>query len=502
MDTAQAPKHLLLSRFSAFLARQMGLHFPPKRWPDLLHGMETAAQAFGFEDAAACMQWLLTAPLSRPRIEILAGHLTVGETYFLREPQVFDALETHILPALIQTRRESEKRLRIWSAGCSTGEEPYSLAILVQRTIPDYKQWNITILGTDINPHALHKAALGVYGDWSFRNAPPWLLDGYFLKTGREQYRIKPEIRNMVTFSYLNLAEDVYPSLANNTNALDVIFCRNVLMYFEPELAAKVVQQHYRSLVDGGWLIVSPTEISQASFAQLEAVNFPGAVLHRKNAAPATSATQQEVAVQAGFLNEAKINAALKPGPSKRQPQPLAVRKTPPKPPLPQASAYEQALALYRQGRYAEATEQVTQLLAEQRDNVEAINLMVRIHANQGQLATALQWCEQAIAADRLNPTGHYLLAIVSLERGQLEDAVLALKRTLYLDQDFVLAYFTLGNICRRQGRHKTAEKYFANAQLLLGVYSHEDVLPESDGMTAGRLREIILSMDEQEKVT
>lgn len=493
MDT----RHSLVSRFSLFLTQHMGLYFPPRRWGDLLRGMETAAQAFGCADAEACMQWLLAEPLNRKRIEILAGHLTVGETYFFREPHVFEALETCILPALIQSRRASEKRLRIWSAGCSTGEEAYSLAILLQRMIPDYKQWNITILGTDINPHALRTASLGIYSNWSFRNAPPWLVAGYFSEAEKGQYRIRPEVRTMVTFSYLNLAEDAYPSLANNTNALDIIFCRNVLLYFAPELAAKVVRQHCRALLDGGWLVVSPTEISPASFAELESVNFPGAILLRKKTACTKRYNVGEVPVVPEFLDEAKVLAAMKPLSIERKTQPIAARKIPS---LQPASLYEQALVLFRQGRYAEAEEQITRLLAEQQNHVPAVNLMARIHANQGQLAVARQWCERALAADRLNPAGHYVLATVLLELGELEGAEQALKRTLYLDQDFVLAHFTLGNLCRRQVRHKAAEKCFANALSLASAYARDDVLPESDGMTAGRLIEIIRSMNKQEK--
>lgn len=126
------------------------------------------------------------------------------------------------------------------------------------------------------------------------------------------------------------------------------------------------------------------------------------------------------------------------------------------------------------------------------------MNLMVRIHANQGQLAAALHWCERSIAADRVNPAGYYLMAVVLLEQGQTEEAMLALKRTLYLDQDFVLAHFTLGNLYRSQSRHKEAGKYFANTLSLLKGYSLEDVLPESEGMTAGRLVEIIRSISDK----
>ncbi len=497
METGQTHQYAMLPRFSEFLAQQMGLHFPPERWCDLLRGVENAAGEFGLQDAEACMQWLLSTPLDRKRIETLACHLSVGETYFFRDPQVFEALQMHILPALIQSRRESVKTLRIWSAGCATGEEAYSFAILVQRMIPDFRQWQIIILATDINPHALARAESGIYGEWSFRNAPEWLKNGYFSATGEGRYEIMPSVRKMVTFAYLNLMEDSYPSPMNNTNALDIIFCRNVLIYFKPALAAQVVRRHYLSLTDGGWLISSPTESFQITSEIMETVNFPGAILYRKNASGMGMARSSVAPFLARPepLEPSIIRPAGATKQAMRRPTAITVEKAPPRP-----ADYQQAFTLYRQGRYGEATAQAAMLLASGQNKVQAMNLLARIHANQGDLVRARQWCRQAIDADRLNPAGHYLLAIVLLEQGQTDDSMQELKRTLYLDQDFVPAYFTLGNLYRQQGRHKEARKYFDNALLLLNAHPPEETLPETEGMTAGHLAEMIQALCDREK--
>src|SRR4030042_1729777 len=132
-------------------------------------------------------------------------------------------------------RPKTEKRLRFWSAGCSTGEEPFSLAILLDKLIPDLKDWNVTILATDINTGAIRKAEEGTYSDWSFRDNPPWFKEHYFEKVDGSHHRLLPRIRKIVTFWYLHLSEDHYPALQNNTNAMDFIFCRNVLMDFAPD---------------------------------------------------------------------------------------------------------------------------------------------------------------------------------------------------------------------------------------------------------------------------
>src|SRR6185369_14530038 len=251
-----------LSRLSEYVTGWLGLHFPKKRWRDLERNICHAALELGFEDTDACIEQLVSGQLVKGQEEVLASHLTIGETYFFREQKSFDILENHILPDLIASRRGRDQRLRIWSAGCSTGEEPYSLAILLSRLIPDLRDWQITILATDINSRSLGKAVKGIYSDWSFRGVPQWLTQRYFTKTADGRYALSHDIMRMVTFSILNLAEDSYPSLSTNTNAIDIIFCRNVLMYFESKQQQRVIQGFQRSVLDTGWLVVSPCETS------------------------------------------------------------------------------------------------------------------------------------------------------------------------------------------------------------------------------------------------
>jgi chemotaxis protein methyltransferase CheR len=197
--------HSSLAQLSEFIADRMGFHFPRERWLDLERGMRSASRAFGFEDVESCVQWLVSSPVTRRQIEILASHLSVGETYFFRERQTFDVLEARVLPELINRRRDTGRRLRIWSAGCCTGEEPYSIAILLKRMLPDLEDWQITVLATDINPQFLQKAADGIYGEWSFRGVPAELKERYFAKRHNGRFEILPEIKGIVTFSYLNL---------------------------------------------------------------------------------------------------------------------------------------------------------------------------------------------------------------------------------------------------------------------------------------------------------
>jgi chemotaxis protein methyltransferase CheR len=489
-----------LAQLSEFVADRMGFHFPRERWLDLERGMRSVTRAFEFDDMDSCVQWLVSSPLTQSRIETLASHLTVGETYFFRERQSFDLLESRVLPELIARRRATERRLRIWSAGCCTGEEPYSIAILLKRMLPDFGNWQITILATDINPQFLKKAADGVYNEWSFRGVPAELKSRYFAKRHNGRFEVLPEIKRMVTFCYLNLMEDSYPSLLNNTNAMDLIFCRNVLMYFGSERAKQVVGKLHLSLLDGGWLVVSPCEVSHLLFEQFVTANFPGAIFYRKDHRKASVGILSDLEALPDCAIESTPPFSLGPA---TEPE-IAVTEPPtafiaPDIPIakkiePEETLYDKSLRLYEQGFYEEAAKMLSTVLAEDPNDVKAAVLLARVYANQGKLAEASRCSEQAVAADRLNPFCHILQATILQEQGAIPEAARALQRALYLEPNLVLAHFALGNIARRQEKLREATRHFDNVRALLGAYSPEQVLPEFDGMTAGRLMEIIRS--------
>ena len=454
---------------SGFIAEEMGLHFPRERWADLQRGLAGAADEFGFDDVASCADWLLSSPLTKAQLQVLASHLTIGETYFFREKKTFAVLANSVLPELIQSRRGREQRLRIWSAACCTGEEAYSLAILLRQVLPDPADWQVTILATDINGRFLRKAVAVSYGEWSFRDAPADLKERYFSRSADGRYVVAPAIKDMVTFAHLNLVEDVYPSLATDTNAMDLILCRNVLMYFTPAQMRRVIGKLHHALIDGGWLVVSPSEASQALFPQFVTRNYSGVILYQKS--------------------DAQVRGGQTPAPT---PFGETAEHF--------APAFE-APSLYEQGRYAEAADTLLAALPEQAPEPETFSLLARALANQGNLADALMWCDRWIDADKLNAGGHYLRAIVLLEQGKEDEARGSLQRAVYLHPDFVLAHFALGNLARSRGKPGETDRYFRNALHLLARHQPDDLLPESDGLTAGRLTETITVLTALEQV-
>ncbi|MGC1404833.1 MAG: CheR family methyltransferase [Thermodesulfobacteriota bacterium] len=461
---------ILLAQAGEFISGSMGLYFPKGRRRELERGLRSAAPDFGFEDPEAYTRWLISSTLDKSQIEILAGHLTVGETYFFRDKRTFALLEEKILPELIKLRRTTGKVLRIWSAGCCSGEEPYSLAILLHKIMGDTKDWNISLLATDINPVFLRKASAGIYGEWSFRDTPEWVRERYFTKTKEKRFELHPKIRKRVSFTYHNLAETAYPSLLTNTNALDLILCRNVLMYLTPDHQTYVNGKLGQCLVEGGWLITGPSETTDAPSSGLVNVHFQGATFYKK---------QETRGLTTGLtIDDWRLSI------EKQEPKRLATDSIKSTIVNQQLSMTPRRLAIEKQPSSADFQSSII-------DQPSTIQ-MARTAANQGSLPEALGYCEKAIAADRFNPGHYYLQASILQEQGKLKEATADLKKALYLDQDFIPAHILLGNLTLRQGNRRESSRHFRNALRLLGCRPSEEVIPGAEGLTAGRLREIV----------
>ena len=529
-----------LALFAKFIARAMGLHFTRERLFELDQKMVAVAKDAGYADAEQYQIWLMSAPLSREQLETLARALTIGETYFLRDPRSYQVLEQELIPGLLARRRGKDLSLRIWSAGCSSGEEPYTLAILLSRAIPDLANWNISLVATDINPQALERGRQGIYSQWSFRNSPSWLMD-YFQKTAEGRFEIAPRIRTMVHFDYMNLADNAAVAQCAGTDFLDIIFCRNVMLYFDPVQIERTIARFHAALRDGGWLFVGPTEVDPRFTKGFTCLRFPGAFVLRKGVenasalrhpSPAPLGDAARSVALASPSSRAGDTLAPRAGDSSKSdwglapqvPVPLPTAGQPPGPafdrqgsaqggpeiataPDPATTSrqpeppdgHAEALALYQAGSYEKSADSVRRSLLAGPQPVETLILGARAFANIGRFSEAREFCEAAIAADRLSPQSHYLLSIILEQQGEVAAAATSLKNVLFLDQDHLMAYFALGNLSRQTGDASGSERNFANALQLLERRDPHEVLPEAEGMTAGHLAQIIRTITKGE---
>jgi len=226
--------------------------------------------------------------------------MTTNETSFFRnEPQLL-CFSDEVLPQIIREKMQGQRTrsLRLWSAGCSTGEEPYTLAIMIMEKLKLLSGWNIEIIANDISEDVLHKARLGFYSGMTIRNVPTDLLDRYFTRSG-ETYTVKPEVKALVKFSQLNLND---PRKLALMTGLDVIFCRNVMIYFSDEVRKRIVRGFLNALVPGGYFYIGHSETLHGISKSFKLVYFKNALVYRKDpdrTLPAAEAAGAEVAATA-----------------------------------------------------------------------------------------------------------------------------------------------------------------------------------------------------------
>ncbi|STX42237.1 methyltransferase involved in chemotaxis (CheR domain) [Legionella donaldsonii] len=490
------PEDELWVQLSDSLRINTGLNFTKIRRLDLYRGIKAAADAFGIKSPEELAHKLIASPWEQKQIEILAKYLTVGETYFFRDRQSFEMLEQHVFPSLLKKRLGTNQRLRIWSAGCCTGEEPYSIAIALAKQIPNRRSWNITILATDIVMEFLRKACEGVYSAWSFRDAPVGIQETYFSKTNQDHFAISPEIKAMVTFSYHNLAENSYPSIDNGTNAMDIIFCRNVLMYFEHSEINRVLHKLTQSLVEGGWLFLSPVDIpSTMNLPNLVLIDSCHSMIYQK---VSSYKVEEQGYREPPLILPSAINLAL----ASAEPQPSALPtiellNVSGDNPVEKAAelyqrSYQKAENYFVQGHYEQAIRIAKQILAKNPQEPSTMLLLARCYSNQGFLKDAHQWCKKALKIDKLNKEWWYLYGMILQEEGLQEDALDALKRALFIDQNNVIVHIAIGNQYHLQGCIHDAEKHFRSALEILSHYQEEQIVPESEGLSARQLTELI----------
>ena len=242
---------------------------------DLGKLISEACQRFGYASPESFIH-AVRSGRDMSAFDFLIRRIAVGESYFFRDPLQMGLLKDKLLPDILGKRRAAGRRyLRVWSAGCSCGQEIYSVAIMLRDLLPDIEDWALYLLGTDINRHSLALASEAKYRRWSFRAAPLPIMENFF-NQHNDEYRIREDIKLSVDFEYLNLIDEIYPSVYNNTHDMDIILCRNVLVYMSPNQAGQIVERLTQSLVTGGQLLLGPADHFHGADKKLERTEREG----------------------------------------------------------------------------------------------------------------------------------------------------------------------------------------------------------------------------------
>lgn len=434
------PRNLLTS-FAKFLQDELGLYYPPERFDDLITHLSKAAHLRTQSELTSFMKQMITSPSFRQEnLDQLSEILTIGETYFFRIGCGFDAIRESILPHFFQEKQKT-KKLRIWSAACCTGEEVYSIAILIDELFPLKNEWSLHLLGTDLNKKFLNIARLGLYRHWSFRATPKQYLKKYFIKKEKNLFELLPQIRSMVHFEHLNLIEDNYPS------KLDLILCNNSLIYFGETHIQQVLTKLVDSLAPGGKLIVSSVEAALVSDPRLARDDIN---IFTKKERP---------------IVEVKPLAALMVEPLAKIAKPLSI-------------SIEQA---YNNEEY----QSVIDHLKGVKMNDQQLLYLIRSHLKLGNLDEAEALCNNG----ELNPEVHYHFATIYLARNLFDEATLELKRALFIDSNYIMAHYLLSCLKHAQGKDREAKRHQREALKGLEKMNDLAIVPRSENLSVKYLR-------------
>ena len=441
------------SAIAELLRLRTGLSCGSGRQAHLASGIDKAMARAGIARPAAYAEALQAeGPEGGPLLDDLLVEVTVGETYFFREPGQFEFLRTTVIPDLLR-RRVDASPLRVWSAGCATGEEPYSLAILLDE---EGLGGRTRILATDICRTAISKGRDGVYGKWSLRASGDAFIARYFARQ-QDRFQLDPRIRERVSFQYLNLAFDSYPSFALDVWGMDLIFCRNVLIYLDGPTVARVAPGLLSTLAEGGWLITGPSDPPLADLAPFETVVTGAGVFYRRG-------DRAEAPVSGGAPSPAAQASVLLPRSEKAAPRPRPVALPPP-------------------AVFARVVEPPP-------EKPEACVLRIRALANAAGATVAEEAAARDVERFPLSAELHFLHAVLLIGLGRDEEAGAALRLVLYLDRSLAVAHFVVASLLARRGDGSGARAAYRKAHDLAAGRNPEEPLSLSDGEPAGRLAE------------
>ncbi len=510
-----------LDRIRALAEAETGMDLAGDRSQRLRIAADRTCHTLGLRSSLD-LERILAEPERRgPFLERLASELTIGETFFFRNEHHFRALRERVVPAILESNR-AQREIRIWSAGCATGEEPYSLAILLDRMPELQDGWRVSILATDLNPGFLEQARQACYRPWSFRGTDIHRNLAYFRPEG-DAFRLDPRIRERVHFSYLNLVRDVYPSPLTGTLGLDLILFRNVSIYLKKEVTEAILDRMYDALRPGGWLLMSETEILPMEARGFASRRFEEATLYQKettrNAGPARgagvshagpilfpapefSAGRRPAAilvppvpewVPLPVFDSAPVPAGEIPAVAGEAPAPYRALSGSGTGPAP-SSLWERVRNCLGRRAFAEAEEAI-QRISDRRERAALGLRYAESLLGRAEVVRARAALEACLREEPLSIEAHLLKACFAQEAGDLRGAEEACRRALYVDRTCAMAHFRMALLQQERGSVDSARRSLDNVLSLTRRRPADAPAEYGEGLSCGRLREMATAL-------
>jgi chemotaxis protein methyltransferase CheR len=434
-------------RLKKHLIESTGLDFYADRDEPLAKLIAERLAVVGLGNCSSYTEFLAQGETGRAEMDVLIAQLTIGETYFFRDEEQFAAIHDVILPDILARKRGS-KQLLIWSAGCATGAEPYSLAILLERELGEgISGWQINIHATDLNRGFLRQAAAGNFRAGALRSTSDAVKRECFVPEGLT-WSIQSRYKKWISFHQMNLMDNEFSTSFPAGAQFDLILCRNVMIYFSREVNGRLIGQFHQALGAGGWLVVGAAESNMDNLKIFRGVNAAGTRLFQKT--PLLS----------GLLE-------------------IAPEAAPDGDPEPQS----------RSAPAASAPSRVSPAGAPPVAPADLDGL--RELADHGDWQRAAEYGKELLTRNGLNAEVHFYHALIFEQLGIAAEPELSLRHAIYLDRKFALAHYHLGLTLKRGGQTAAAERSFGNVLKVLAGMPDLATVTAGAGVTVTGLKEL-----------
>lgn len=424
----------------------------------------------------------------RKELAELAKELTIAETYFFRHAEQLEVFRKAVLPEVLESRGGLA---RVLCAGCASGEEPYSLAILAEQVAANPDQ--VLITGVDLDERLIQRAKEAKYSQWALRETPDRIRNAYFTRSG-QVWSLVPRIRSRVSFRQLNLLDENRAFWRDST--YDIIFCRNVLIYFSAQARKLVIEKFHKALSPQGYLFLGHAETLRGITTEFSLEQHENAFFYRRRTSsararkPATQPWAQPLAraelSQTVSLaeNTAWVDAVKESSSKISSLIGNAVDGTVARKP----STYDQAFALFRQERFTEALAAFDSAY-EPSPETQLLHAILLVTLGRSSEAQAV--CRKLLEYDDLNAQPHYVLALSLEHLGKDLEALEHDRAAIYLDPSFAMPFFHMGIILKRHGDLRAALNYFRQAEALFKDEDPSRLLLFGGGFVREQLLEI-----------
>ncbi len=450
--TIRLPNTHHLNLLCRHITEKTGIGFDERKRKHLEEIVQDRCRALGVHDVDGYLARLQAPSEETNEFGTLMDILTIQESFFFRQDAQFHALRRFCLPRLMEKKESPHQKINIWSAGCACGEEAYSIAMVIRDLVPENPEAAFCIKGTDISRQALRKARAGIYRKRAVRNLDSRYLDRYFTEE-RGRYALKGNIKSMVEFEYLNLSEDPFPCHA--MPRWDIIFCRNVIIYFTRKHSRRLMKNFFRTMAKGGFLFAGFSETMGYLNEDFMPIRLEKAFVYQKpftERAPKPSKSPPAKPLKKPILLKKKKTA------QRFQNKPLRTEKTRPAP------------------RRKERTHGTT--------SVDGRLRSARELADKGDAVAAVAVLDRIIKEDPLHTRAYFLLAMIHRDKGNLDQSERYLRHVIYLEPDNPLARLHLADIYKAQARKTDAVREYTNVISLLENQNNPDGDLWDDGFT------------------